>query len=292
MKAHHLSVDLMSHRDDIIFRIYSLNLNITQDSQIDYPEVHTHHCEEFHFIYHGSVTLMLEGSKPDVILNKGDFCLIPAGVYHCSLSKGVERVIFQVEIESGKSQKKGPNCTFDKLRAFFDSKDIPIVFNDPAITSAMLQFREMQNRNAICRETQNAILLTNAVLHAINSLTDKITPAEDTQKPPTTIAPTDKRKLIIEHHIDDCFNDKDGLKSLAKKLYLSERRTSEVVHEIMGISFKDLVVKERMTVASILIKSRKYPLEKIADMVGYNSYSGFYTAYRKYFGHPPTDDVI
>ena len=69
MKAAHLSVDLTSHQDNVVFRIYSLDLVISQDEQVEYPEVHTHHCDEYHYIYSGSVTLMLEGDKPDIILN-------------------------------------------------------------------------------------------------------------------------------------------------------------------------------------------------------------------------------
>ena len=292
MKAAHLSVDFMSHQDNIVFRMYSLDLNISQNEHINYPEVHVHHCEEFHYVYSGSVTIMLEGNKPDIVLNKGDFCLIPAGTYHCSLSESVSRVIFQVEIESGKSKNKASNDSYTALRNLLNYRSLPIVFNTPAITSAMLQFRELQKKEALCRETHNSILLMNAVMYAINSLTAEAASCSALSQNSSAISAANKRKLIIEHHIDDFFNAKDGLKPLATKLYLSERRTSEVVREVTGMNFKDLVVKERMTVASILIKSQKYPLEKIAGMVGYDSYSGFYTAYKKYFGHPPTDDVL
>ena len=126
----------------------------------------------------------------------------------------------------------------------------------------MLHFRELQKSDTLCRETHNAILLMNAVLYAINSLKDDSTAEIPAVSNSPSSASADKRKQIIEHHIDNFFNSKDGLKTLAEKLYLSERRTSEVVHEIMGMSFKDLIVKERMTVASILIKSRKYSLKK------------------------------
>ncbi len=132
----------------------------------------------------------------------------------------------------------------------------------------------------------------NAVLYALNLLRENDIPVKADMISKQTNELTDKRKTIITNHINDYFNSRDGLKTLAAKLFLSERRTSEVVREIMGENFKDLVVKERMTVANILIKSRKYPLEKIADMVGYHSYSGFYTAYRTFYGHPPTDDVV
>ncbi|MBQ8248791.1 MAG: helix-turn-helix domain-containing protein [Clostridia bacterium] len=292
MKKNHFSSEFMSYRDNIFFRIHSFELEISQNERVDYPEVHAHHYDEIHYIFSGTTTLMLEGNKPDVVLSEGDFCLVPAGVYHCRLSNEVSHVIFAVEIESGKSQKKGDSEAYHKLRAILDAKGVPFVFNDPNITDAMLQYQKLRYKDSLLKETQLATVLMNAILYALNLLRESDIPVDADTLPKPTSELTDKRRIIIENHIDDFFNSNDGLKTLAAKLYLSERRTSEIVREIMGESFKDLVIKERMTVASILIKCKKYSLEKIADMVGYHSYSGFYTAYRSFFGHPPTDDVV
>ncbi len=291
MKKNHFSSEFMSYRDNIFFRIHSFELEISQNERVDYPEVHAHHYDEIHYIFSGSTTLMLEGHKPDVILNEGDFCLVPAGVYHCRLSDEVSKVIFALEIQPGKSEKKNSSEPYNKLRALLDANGLPIVFRDPNITDTMLQFKNLNEGNQSFKETQIAIILMNAVLYSLNKLCESAVPTDADISVKSTNELIDKRRLIIENHIDDFFNSKDGLRTLAAKLYLSERRTSEIVREIMGESFKDLVVKERMTVASILIKCKKYQLEEIATMVGYNSYSGFYMAYKSFFGHPPTDDV-
>ena len=93
--------------------------------------------------------------------------------------------------------------------------------------------------------------------------------------------------MTIERHLCEYFHDSACLTMLADALSLSVRQTSRVVQEIMHKNFKELIVAERMRVADILIKSRKYSLEQIAEIVGYRSYSGFFTAYRKYFGKTP-----
>ncbi len=140
MKKDHFSSEILSIRDNICFRIHSYDLEVSKNERIDYPEVHAHHYDEVHYIFSGSTTLMLEGNKPDIVLNEGDFCLVPAGLYHCRLSNEVSRVIFAIETESGKSQKKGDGGVYYKLLSMLNATGVPFVFNDPNITEAMLQF--------------------------------------------------------------------------------------------------------------------------------------------------------
>ena len=42
-----------------------------------------------------------------------------------------------------------------------------------------------------------------------------------------------------------------------------------------------------MLTAEMLIQSTNTPFNQIAEYVGYNSYSGFYNAFRQYFGVAP-----
>ncbi len=286
-----VSADINFCSDNITLRIHSHNIPIIQNEKTDYPEVHAHHYEEFHYIFSGSNTLIFDRKKPDLILNEGDFCLIPSGVYHCRISNNASKVVFAVEIEPGTLLKNGED-SYSKLRAILNANRLPIVFRNPKITDTMLQLKELIEGNNSLKQAQISNTLINAVLYTLNKLLESDAPTDANMSPMQTSELHDRRKVIIENHIKDFFNKKDGLHSLSKKLFLSERRTSEIVREIMGESFKDLVVKERMTVASILIKCKKYQLEEIATMVGYNSYSGFYIAYKSFFGHPPTDDVV
>ena len=55
----------------------------------------------------------------------------------------------------------------------------------------------------------------------------------------------------------------------------------------MGDDFKSLIIKQRIDLANVLMENSELPLEEIAERVGYNSYSSFYTAYVKHMGFSP-----
>ena len=70
-------------------------------------------------------------------------------------------------------------------------------------------------------------------------------------------------------------------------LYLSERQTRNLIQKEFGADYKQLIIQERMKIADILLRKTAQTLEQIAQQVGYQSYSGFYLAYTRYYGISP-----
>ena len=95
------------------------------------------------------------------------------------------------------------------------------------------------------------------------------------------------RKWIIENFIARNRNTSYTIDELANELYLSNRQTRTVVKKIMGDDFKNLMIKQRIDLANVLMENSDLTLEEIAAQVGYNSYSRFYTAYVKHMGYSP-----
>ena len=95
------------------------------------------------------------------------------------------------------------------------------------------------------------------------------------------------RKWIVEEYVSEKFTQDEGIEGLAKALYLSERQTRNLVQEMFGKSYREIVMQQRMELADILLRTTKDSLSKIAADVGYRSYSGFYLAYLKHYGISP-----
>ena len=91
-------------------------------------------------------------------------------------------------------------------------------------------------------------------------------------------------KYISEHYMEDI-----GIKDLAEMFYLSERQMSRIFQNLMGMSFHKYLLHQRMNVAVMHLKNGEMPLTEIPYACGFNSYSGFYIAFKKYFTIGPNE---
>ena len=70
------------------------------------------------------------------------------------------------------------------------------------------------------------------------------------------------------------------IKDIADELSLCPMQAQRVIKKHTGKTFGENLLLQRMTVADQLTKTKS--LNEIAFLVGYNSYSGFWKAYKKY----------
>ena len=234
--------------------------------KLDEPHYHMHYHIEFHYVCEGSETLLFHEGGLRLVLRPGEVCMIPPGIYHSAFSDSVERICFSLTLDS-----RG----IEKLSLPIE----PTVSTEQIPTALLRRYRLLCGSGHMRKlDTETGMLLLGAAMQMLcndkRNLSEKQKGIGD-------------RRIIIEDYISEKFDDCDGLRGLADRLYLSERRTRSLVREIMGEDFKALIIRERMTVADILIRRAEHSLEEIAVLVGYRSYSGFYTAYRKYHGFPP-----
>ena len=72
------------------------------------------------------------------------------------------------------------------------------------------------------------------------------------------------------------------LSDLAAELFLSTMQTQRVVKKYTGRTFGENLLQQRMTVAENLMQTTDMSMAEIAEYVGYNSYCGFWKAYKKF----------
>jgi len=92
----------------------------------------------------------------------------------------------------------------------------------------------------------------------------------------------------IKNYVYDNYMNSFSVSDIAKSIYVSERRIREYFLNVNGISISDFITNYRMQKALELIKSSKYKIQEIMEMVGYDTEHGFRNAFTKFYGNPPS----
>lgn len=79
-----------------------------------------------------------------------------------------------------------------------------------------------------------------------------------------------------------------SLESLSDKMHMSPRTLRRHLHT-QGVSFKTLLENERKNIAVKRIEKQDISLEKLADLLGYNSASSLSRAFKRWYGVSPNN---
>jgi len=79
-----------------------------------------------------------------------------------------------------------------------------------------------------------------------------------------------------------------SLESLADRMHMSPRTLRRHLHS-QGVSFKTLLENERKSIAVKRIEKQDISLEKLADLLGYNSASSLSRAFKRWYGVSPNN---
>jgi len=82
-----------------------------------------------------------------------------------------------------------------------------------------------------------------------------------------------------------------SLESVAANIGITKNYLSSIFKKESGITFSDYVKKLRMEHAVALLKTKKFYIYEVADMVGYNNVTWFCTVFKKFTGISPTDYI-
>lgn len=78
--------------------------------------------------------------------------------------------------------------------------------------------------------------------------------------------------------------ERASLSALARRYSYSTTYLSELIHERCGMTFTELVAKQRMERAAMLLRATQLPVREVAQQVGYSGTSNFYRAFRAQYG--------
>ena len=143
----------------------------------------------------------------------------------------------------------------------------------PQLIKASSLFVDLFFKEIASFSEENCSLFASYISILLNSLF-KTTPLKSD--------PVSDLGIIINEYFSKNYSEGFSLSELAKNLHLSNRQAERTIVKYTGKTFKENITERRMIVANSLMKKSNCSLNDIAKYVGYNSYSGFWKAYKAF----------
>lgn len=172
---------------------------------------------------------------------RGDALLIPAGKYHSVVTPNLEMAHFSFQAELSEKDVRKVHFPPEFIKDLFDK----LSSGDKCLGTLSYICTELSGTDYYRPETLQDYR------HAIGNFFDR------------------------RHH------ENIGVDDLASELHLSRMHTQRLVKKYTGMTFGENVRKYRLRVGEYLMKNTDMTKEKIAEYVGYSSYSGFWKAMKK-----------
>ena len=215
--------------------------------KIDY---HIHSYEEVHIFLGCTAELMMP--KSTVTLHEGEVAIIPREILHAykmSEDEGSLHMTFQIDLPTSS----------------LTVKKIPVDFLKSLLSEASKMTLEEDGQD----HSRVALYLAFICGHFTKM---KITSPE----------PVRDHAFIIREYIGYNYAKPITLEDISRELCVSKKQAERLMVRYTGSTFLELLTAERMRAADqYLSLEEKFPLTKIAPLVGYQSYSGFYKAYKR-----------
>ena len=103
------------------------------------------------------------------------------------------------------------------------------------------------------------------------------------------LAENDQRAYIIEDYFNHYYMEDISLKKLSALLCLGEKQTNRMIQKAFGENFRERLSKIRLKAAEKLLTESDLDVKNIAETVGYQSYNGFYLAFKSKTGLTPLE---
>lgn len=208
--------------------------------------LHDHPFAEVHIITQGEALYIVDGITHTV--SEGSAILIPAEKYHAvALAQNEDnrafRIVFHVDIDT---------CALS-VTAF-----------------------PMELLQALAKDLESGVE-TPSIYHRLFFIVGELIGANE-----FSTTPFSDHKLMIREFFSLNYDKNIRLCDLSRHLCLSDMQTQRLIKKYTGMTFGEYLLHQRMTVVQNLMETTSMTLAEIARYVGYNSYCGFWKAYKKF----------
>ena len=201
---------------------------------------HSHSNAELHLVVRGRTEYMAEGKH--LQLGRGQMAVIPGGVFHGGWNPEPDtlRLAFQI------------SWPVDGLQVLW----VPEGEAD-GLYSAICEFKESGNADRM------GLYISLVCSHLCRDAGTVPEPVAD-------------RGFIISEFFCNNYAQDISLEDLAAVLNVSGRQASRLVQKHTGHTFQEELAFHRINAAKRLMRETDMSMERIAEAVGYKSYSGFW----------------
>ena len=242
---------------------------------------HSHPEFEYHFVMSGNATIKFDDTE--IFISENNAILICPDTFHKFSKTDKETSILSLSFDV-KKNKYGIDY-YNKIQPKLTKNNYILLKNNPLITDLIHTIiSTIYSKNLFVLEEMRAritLLFTDIFFNLSDS--------EGYIKQQLITQEYDTRTYIIEEYFNEHYMEKISLKDLSERLYLSEQQTNRMVQKIYGEHFNQRLIKVRIKSAmELLLESQKTIIE-ISELVGYDSYVGFYQAFKKTTGISPEE---
>ena len=245
-------------------------------------EIHSHANFEYHFIINGNTVIQID--KNEFSLSKNSAILVFPNTFHKFVKSDALTTVLSLSF-SIKRYKHGTNY-YQQIQTKLTKKFFLLLEEDFLITDLIHQLISIvyskNSKNLFLIEEINS-RLTLLFINIFSKLTD-------TKNNTTNFAETqeyDLREYVIDDYFTTQYMQKISLEKLSHLLYLSTQQTARIIKKIYNTNFNNYLAKTRINHAKELILETDKSIVDISELVGYSSYPGFYSAFKKVTGMSP-----
>ena len=248
--------------------------------------VHNHADAEWIAGAYGISTI--EAADVRYTLGRGDILFLPAGLYHSNRpgTAACGRLCFRLRFLRGDPLGEAyPLCTL------LASRTSPLCLHDETVLSFLEMIRTEYLSEAPDTGCDELVLglLTVCLVRLLRLAAAETEPIPVNGDPFTPSAAEKQvgRSKMIDRFFSVRYASPVTLTDLAADLHLSRTQTNRILRAEFGVAFREKLRLTRMQEAKRLLCETDVNIGDIAGIVGYESVSGFFTAFRNAFGMTP-----
>ncbi len=255
------------------------------DHSLEEPDYHYHDFDKVIIFIKGRISYVIEGRSYE--LQPHDIVLVNQNHIHkpfIDTSEPYERIIIYIArdfINAYKTEDYDLGYCFRKAKedASYVLR-IPQGKNHPLLestTKLAQSFYDTEYASQLKQQLDVLEFMIHLNRVSLQERFDYVTTSGHNQKI------LDIMDYINEHLAEDI-----SIKSIAEHFYISKYYMMRTFKEETGYTVLDYITTKRMVLAKKLIEN-KMPLTEIALDCGYNGYSTFYRAFKKFYGKSPKE---
>lgn len=104
------------------------------------------------------------------------------------------------------------------------------------------------------------------------------------------IVPSKSSISNVTHYINTHITESLSTEHLCEQFYISKSQLHRNFKNVLGITVGEYILSKRLVLAQNLIQKGKRPTSIYLEC-GFQDYSGFFKAYKKKFGHAPSEEI-
>ena len=240
---------------------------------------HAHGDYEYHFVMEGTSKIKVDGVVSDLTENQA--VIIAPDTFHKFICEDDNAKILSITFSIKKSSRGA--SYFNVIDNALIKKGYILLPHSKQVADLLYGFiSTIYSKNALSFEEMRAYL-TIIFVKIFSFISSDFSSDEN----PYSAKDYDLRTYAIDEFFNLHYMENLSIKKLAKILNLSEKQTERTVKQIYGVTFKQKLTEKRINVAKDLLFETENSINKIAELVGYSSYNGFYSAFVKVVGFSP-----